>query len=107
MGVTGTKGTRLVIKGKGFDKIAENNVINIGAARCLVTSSTSTQLLCDVSDGEAGFFQVDINIKLKGAPRYPNGRFQFRYNAKIDSISPKKGSIQGNRNIVEYINCTI
>ena len=57
-----------------------------------MTSSTSTQIVCDVGNGPVGTKNVKVNVVGVGDA---TGSVTFTYTAGVSSIAPDSGSLGG------------
>jgi hypothetical protein len=62
---SGPVGTEVVLSGNNFNPLAENNIVYFGATKAIVTSSTSTQIVCKVPIG-ASFAPVAVTNIITG-----------------------------------------
>lgn len=87
--------TVLILNGTGFSDTSSDNSVMIGGVACVVTSSTSTQIQCDIGQGPAGPHEVLLNVASKGLARHVGGTMTFTYIFFVDSFSPTEGSVSG------------
>ena len=93
----GPAGTIITINGTGFSSTACENDVHIESSyRCPIIGSTTTQLLCQISNGSM------LNPKSSALIRVSrdrqgylinHGRFDFQFQGSIFSISPTTGKI--------------
>ncbi len=90
-----TDSTSLTITGTGFDEEPSNNTVTIGDTNCEVTTTTSTELECDIGDGPAWSHQVHLRVHGKGYADHIAMDFMFSYDFSLDAITPSSGSTKG------------
>jgi len=86
---SGSGGT-VTISGSGFG--LTNASVRVGAAECLVTSQTDTQVVCELAAGAAGSFPVVVRRSGTGDS---NSDVAYMFSLVVDSLSQSEGSIGG------------
>ncbi|XP_033119893.1 fibrocystin-L-like [Anneissia japonica] len=92
---SGYENTSITISGSGFSTDAADNVVTIGEANCTVTSATASQIVCDVGTGEAGEYEVKVNVAPGGYASSSGVDVSFNYSLGFVSITPTSGSPAG------------
>ncbi|XP_060584412.1 fibrocystin-L-like isoform X2 [Ruditapes philippinarum] len=92
---TGSVGDTLTITGINFDANNTNNQVTIGGVICVVTSSSSGQLICTVGNGELGTHAVVVDVQGKGKS---SGETTFTLEAAFSGITPQTSTLGGNIN---------
>lgn len=93
----------IVVEGTGFSANQCENEIWIGGLLCPLSSSSTTQLICQIPMNETQLqpntnYQVDVLVKNIGYADY-DSTFQIQFSPIITSITPDQGSINGGTQI--------
>lgn len=65
----------------------------VGQTRCLVSSSTDTEVVCQLESSSAGAYPVQLSRLNQG---YSNKNVLFKFELKITSLSQYQGNINQN-----------
>jgi hypothetical protein len=95
----GSVGDTLTITGTNFDANNTNNQVTIGGVICVVTSSSSGQLICTVGNGELGTHAVVVDVQGKGKS---SGETTFTLEATFSGITPQTSTLGGISTITLY-----
>ena len=86
----------LTITGTGFTTGINNYDVKIGSTPCIVTSASTTEIVCQLSPGPAGTYPLEVIVKSKGRASQPlSGQLQHTVSLQIFSNDPSAGSIGG------------
>jgi hypothetical protein len=62
---------------------------------CNVTSSTTTQVVCNLLGGPKGWYDVVVEVGANGVNPTPDSALRVHIAFKIDSVTPSSGSAKG------------
>ena len=83
----------LTLQGTGFSSEASNNIVLVGDLECLVQSSTSTEIVCELEAGPAGTYDISVVVSNKGVAT--GTPLSFEIPVSIFSNTPFDGSQGG------------
>ena len=88
-------GTLLTISGTSFPDVVESVTVTMGASRCEVQSTTSTEITCVVPSNPPGDVKVVVDSKDKGRATYNGIDGNFTSKLQITGVTPKRGALSG------------
>ena len=87
----------ITITGDGFNS-ASDAIVKIGDSSCEVTSSTSTQISCTLTEHPAGSYPVSVKISGKGLATVEDS-LRFDHDIVLKTSSPNESGFGGGRTI--------
>jgi plastocyanin len=90
-------GVVITISGDGFSTTAEENVVKIGEAVCLIVDASNETIVCQTRQVNPGSYDVVVAVDGKGSSK---GSVQFTYELMVDSLSYMTGSVFGGQKII-------
>ncbi|CAF1415369.1 unnamed protein product [Rotaria magnacalcarata] len=93
-GLTQT-GMTVSISGTGFSSVPESNIVLIGTINsCVVTSATSTSIICTIGNAPSGIYNVNVDVVGKGLAS-SSGNVSVTIPLQVLSFSPSQGGAGG------------
>ncbi len=93
---SGSVGDSITITGAGFSTTACENEVLIGSYSCPITSSSATQIVCQIGSNSGLIpgikYGIEVQIKNSGNS-IQNSWYAFNFIPKITSITPNIGEL--------------
>ena len=95
MSGSATDSTVLTISGHDFGDDVTNNTVVIGDESCVILSSSSTVIECQIGQGKPGQHRVEVYVYPYGSAVHTEGDIYFSYEFDVDDSKPTSGSLAG------------
>ena len=91
--------TSMTFSGSNFSSSASEVTVLVGGEACTITSTSDTQIDCDVSYVPVGTRSVTINVAGMGLAQFFYGNDTVTSEADIFSVAPSTGSTEGGQQV--------